>query len=165
TGFLENTLELNEDGGIAVDEYLQAEEDIYAAGDVASFPYWGSGEEVRVEHWRLAHQQGRLAGKNMTGSMEKYRSVPLFWTNQFDIYLRYIGYADSWDEVIFDGDISEKRFTGYFVEDGQVLAAAGVNVNQKMAALSELMIEDELPEPEEVRSDGFDPVDKLRELG
>lgn len=164
TGFLENTLELNEDGGIAVDEQLRAEEDIYAAGDVASFPYWGSGEEVRIEHWRLAHQHGRLAGRNMVGSREKYRSVPLFWTNQFDIYLRYIGYADSWDEIIFDGDISEKRFIGYFVEDDQVLAAVGVNANQKMAALSELMIEDELPEPEEVRANGFDPVDKLRGL-
>jgi len=165
TGFLDGKFELNDDGGLSVDSGMKVEEDVYAAGDVASFPYWATGEEVRIEHWRLAQQHGRLAGKNMAGMDEEYESVPLFWTNQFDIYLRYIGYADSWDEVIFDGEVSEKNFVAYFVGENQVQAVAGVNVNQKMAALSELILEDELPDPETIRSNGFEPIKKLRELG
>lgn len=164
TGFLEGEFELNGDGGISADKGLRVTDDVYAAGDVASFPYWGTGEEVRIEHWRLAHQHGRLAGKNMAGMDEEYESVPLFWTNQFDIYLRYIGYADSWDEVIYDGEVSEKNFVGYFVRENKVRAIAGVNVNQTMAALSELMLEGELPDPKKIRSDGFDPIQRLREL-
>ena len=164
TGFLDGKFELNDDGGLSVDSGMKVEEDVYAAGDVASFPYWATGEEVRIEHWRLAQQHGRLAGKNMAGMDEEYESVPLFWTNQFDIYLRYIGYADSWDEVIFDGEVSEKNFVAYFVGENQVQAVAGVNVNQKMAALSELLLENELPDPETIRSNGFDPIEKLREL-
>lgn len=48
----------------------------------------------------------------------------------------------------YDGEVSEKNFVGYFVRENKVRAIAGVNVNQTMAALSELMLEGELPDPE-----------------
>ncbi len=164
TGFLEESLDLDEDGGIEVDEHLKVTDDIYAAGDVARFPDWRTGEKIRVEHWRLAQQHGRVTAKNMVGERTAYRSVPLFWTNQFDIYLRYVGHVSSWDDLIITGDLGEKKFIGYFVKDGRIAAAAGSNVNQKMAALAELMGEEDLPSPEKVRSDGFDPVEHLKKI-
>ncbi len=163
TGFLEGSLDLDDDGGIAVDEYLSRTEEIYAAGDVARFPDWRTGEKMRVEHWRLAQQHGRVAASNMAGERIPYRSLPLFWTNQFDIYLRYIGYTSSWDDLIITGDLDQKNFIGYFVKDRTVAAAVGSNVNQKMAALAELMREEKLPAPGEIKSDQFDPVEYLRE--
>ncbi len=164
TGFLEDSLNLNEDGGIPVDDRLRVTEDIYAAGDVAAFRDWRTDDEIRVEHWRLAQQQGRVAGKNMAGQATKFRSLPLFWTNQFDIYLRYVGYADDWDEIVFDGDPSSKEFIAYYVSDGEVVAIAGSNSNMEMAALAELMEEGQIPDPDEISSGGLDPVERLKGL-
>ncbi|MFB6291067.1 MAG: FAD-dependent oxidoreductase [Candidatus Bipolaricaulia bacterium] len=164
TGFLEESLSLEADGGIDVDKYLRVTEDVYAAGDVARFPDWRTGEKIRVEHWRLAQQHGIVAARNMAGERIPYRSLPLFWTNQFDIYLRYVGYTSSWDDLIITGDLDQKNFIGYYVKDGRIAAAVGANVNQKMAALAELMREEKLPTPGKIRSDGFDPVEHLRGL-
>jgi NADPH-dependent 2,4-dienoyl-CoA reductase/sulfur reductase-like enzyme len=57
TGFLADSgFELEEDKGIAVDEYLQVEgrQHIYALGDIAHWPEYKSGEKRRIEHWQVA---------------------------------------------------------------------------------------------------------------
>jgi NADPH-dependent 2,4-dienoyl-CoA reductase/sulfur reductase-like enzyme len=37
--------------GINTNVYLEtSEKDVYAAGDVASYPYWQTGKRLRVEH-------------------------------------------------------------------------------------------------------------------
>lgn len=67
------------DGSIVVDPFLQAGHDIYAAGDVANFPYWLTGDRLRVEHWNNAIDMGRIAAKNMYGSArEPFAGVPFF---------------------------------------------------------------------------------------
>ena len=55
------------DGGVIVDEHLRAADDLYAAGDIALFPSSLTGERQRIEHWRTALQQGRIAARNMAG--------------------------------------------------------------------------------------------------
>jgi len=164
TSFLQGDLELAKDGGLAVDDHLRVSKDIYAAGDVARFPDWRTDEEVRIEHWRLAQQHGRLAARNMVGEEKEFRSLPIFWTNQFDLYLRYVGHVSSWEETVLTGDLEEKQFIAYYVRGGRVLAAAGANVNLKMAALAELMEEGEMPGPDEISAGEFDPVEALGEL-
>jgi len=43
-------------------------EGIYAAGDIARFPYHFEEDlSVRIEHWSVAEQQGRVAAKNIAG--------------------------------------------------------------------------------------------------
>jgi hypothetical protein len=34
-------------------------------GDIARYPYHLTGENVRIEHWNVAQNQGRLAAKNI----------------------------------------------------------------------------------------------------
>lgn len=46
------------DGSISVDAFLHAGSDVFAAGDIASYPYWLTGERVRVEHWNHAMEMG-----------------------------------------------------------------------------------------------------------
>jgi 3-phenylpropionate/trans-cinnamate dioxygenase ferredoxin reductase subunit len=49
-------------GGIVCDPFLQSSaKDIYAAGDVAAYPFWKTGEHIRVEHWVNAQEQGHAA--------------------------------------------------------------------------------------------------------
>jgi 3-phenylpropionate/trans-cinnamate dioxygenase ferredoxin reductase subunit len=48
----ETGIKVDEQGAIVCDPFLQSSvKDIYAAGDVCSFPYWYTGKRTRVEHW------------------------------------------------------------------------------------------------------------------
>lgn len=151
TDFLEG-VELHKDGGIITDEFLRAGDDFYAAGDIVHFPDARTGENIRVEHWRYAMQQGRAAARNMTGKQEAFTGVPFFWTMQFDAALRYIGHAKSWDEIIFQGDVREQNFLAFYVKDNRVLAVAGINRDREMAILEELMRLNRIPSPERLRN-------------
>ncbi|MBD3184338.1 Rieske 2Fe-2S domain-containing protein [Candidatus Poribacteria bacterium] len=150
TDFLKN-MELNPDRSVTVDKHFQVTEDIYAAGDIVSFIDWRSGERIRIEHWRLAEQLGRVAGFNMAGKETEYRSIPFFWTNQLGVNLRYVGYAKDWDEIIFHGKPSMRNFVAYYIKNDKVMAASGAGKIAHMPAIAELMRTDQMPEPDELR--------------
>jgi NADPH-dependent 2,4-dienoyl-CoA reductase/sulfur reductase-like enzyme/nitrite reductase/ring-hydroxylating ferredoxin subunit len=129
-----------EDGSVPVDTYLCAvPARVYAAGDVASFPYWVTGRRIRIEHWRTAEQQGRVAARNMMGLEEPYRPVPFFWTTQAGLHFRYVGHAAKWDKIIVDGDIQAKDFLAYYIKDRRVLAVAGNGRDEEMARIEARM--------------------------
>src|SRR5690606_1013209 len=113
TEFLDG-VSLGEDGGIIVDEHMRAADALYAAGDVAAFPSPLSGERERIEHWRTALQQGRVAAHNMAGKNVAYDGVPFFWTRQFDAGLNYVGHARSWSEIILEGDVAAQDFLAFY---------------------------------------------------
>lgn len=55
TQFLKGSLEMNNDGGLVCDPFLKTSaKDVYAAGDIASYPYWPTGSRLRTEHWTTA---------------------------------------------------------------------------------------------------------------
>lgn len=137
-------VERDEDGGVVVDETLQAAQGVYVVGDIAAYPEWRSGERVRIEHWRLAAQHGRLAARNLLGAAEPYRGVPFFWSAHFDTVVQYLGHASAWDAVEIDGD-PEEDFIAYYLRDGRIDAAAAVGRDEDMTALHHLMRADALP--------------------
>ena len=153
TDFLEG-VGLHRDGGVIVDEYMRAADDVYAAGDIAYFPNPRTGERQRIEHWRTAMQQGRVAAHNMAGNAVAYDSVPFFWTRQFDVGLLYVGHAASWSEIIFQGSVAARDFLAFYLKDDQILAVAGMNRDREMAAIEELMREDRMPSRTQLK-DGF----------
>jgi NADH dehydrogenase FAD-containing subunit len=62
TGFLkESGFELEKDGGVSVNEYLQVKghDNVYAIGDIAHYPQYPQKEQRRVEHWNVAGNQVR----------------------------------------------------------------------------------------------------------
>ncbi|MBI2503071.1 MAG: FAD-dependent oxidoreductase [Candidatus Latescibacteria bacterium] len=131
----------NPDGSVSVDECMKVvgADRLYAAGDIAAFPDPLSGERIRIEHWRVAGQQGRVAARNMAGHATPFTQVPFFWTRQFNQNLRYVGYASSWDEVVLDGDLGQKNFLAYYVRGGQVRAVAGAGRDQALCAIEECL--------------------------
>ena len=130
-------LKLNDDGSVSVDATLKAAEGLYAAGDIARFPYQDSA--IRVEHWRVAQQHGRVAALNMMGREVRYGSVPVFWTIQYLKRLDYVGHAEAWDDVVVHGDLEKPEFLAYYVKDGKVVAAVGLDRDQDTAALIVLL--------------------------
>ena len=163
TDYLEN-IELNEsDNSISVDRYLQTEiKDIYAAGDLASFPYAPMGTSTRIEHWRLAAQHGRIAAVNMLHQRNNQTEsqsaqtvdniVPFFWSGQYDLKLRYVGHAEEWDEIFISGDLNNPEFLAFYLQDEKVMAVAGINRDKDIAAISELMRQQKMPDAAQVKN-------------
>jgi NADPH-dependent 2,4-dienoyl-CoA reductase/sulfur reductase-like enzyme/nitrite reductase/ring-hydroxylating ferredoxin subunit len=129
--------ELHEDGGVVADQYLRIGNDIYAAGDVVHFPDARTGEFSRIEHWRTAMQQGRVAAHNMAGKTTPFTGVPFFWTTQFDVTLNYVGHAKGWDETIVQGNIEDRDFLIFYIKNTKITAVAGMNRDRELAMWEE----------------------------
>ncbi|MEH2153072.1 FAD-dependent oxidoreductase [Nostoc sp.] len=164
TDFLQGVELHPKDGSVVVDEYLCAGDGIYAAGDIARYPDWRTSESIRVEHWRVAAQQGRIAAHNMAGKAVKFRGIPFFWTMQFKFSLRYIGHAQSWDEMIVDGDLQKQQFVAFYIKNNQVLAVATSDQDTEAAAISELMRLNQMPTGEELRHGAVDWIHKQPQI-
>ncbi|QKZ11953.1 FAD-dependent oxidoreductase [Spirosoma sp. KUDC1026] len=161
TSFLHN-IEIEKDGGVKTDEYLKLADDLYAAGDIVHYPTTDGAE--RIEHWKVAGQQGHVAGLNMAGDTpkEKYNMVPFFWTNQQGKRLNYIGHTTQIDEVIYDGDPEkDDSFLAFYVQGGKVKAVAGLKRDTDIIAIKELMQAGKMPEPT-ADLQGVDWVDALK---
>ena len=85
------------DNGIVVDELgrVGGRDDVFAAGDVASFPSIPLGKRVRVEHEDHANSHGRAVGANMAGANRPYDYLPFFYSDMFDLGYEAVGDLDS----------------------------------------------------------------------
>ncbi|MFY0731945.1 FAD-dependent oxidoreductase [Pseudomonas sp. NFX15] len=125
------------DHSLRVDGGMRVTEGLWAAGDIATFAL--NGQPRRIEHWRLAQQQARIAAANMLGGDEHYLDVPFFWTWHFGKNYDYLGHAEHWDEVEFKGDPYHPPFIGLFGKKGVVVAAVACDEERAMAMLAERM--------------------------
>ncbi|HYY96902.1 MAG TPA: FAD-dependent oxidoreductase [Pyrinomonadaceae bacterium] len=164
TDFLRG-VNLHEDGGVIVDEYMCAANGVYAAGDIACFRSPLTGERQRIEHWRTAQQQGRTAAHSMAGRATPFDGVPFFWTRQFDAGLLYVGHAAGWDEIIYQGDVARQDFLAFYVSGGRVTAVAGMNRDREMAAAEELMRLGRMPDAARLKGDPADLLALLLAVG
>jgi NADPH-dependent 2,4-dienoyl-CoA reductase/sulfur reductase-like enzyme len=130
-------LPLEKDQSLKVDGGMRVTDGLWAAGDIATFPL--NGQPQRIEHWRLAQQQARIAAMNMLGGDEHYLDVPYFWTWHFGKNYDYLGHAATWDEVEFKGDPDHPPFIGLFGKEGLVVAAVACDEERAIALLAERM--------------------------
>jgi 3-phenylpropionate/trans-cinnamate dioxygenase ferredoxin reductase subunit len=93
---------LEVDNGIVVDEFgrVAGREDVFAAGDVASFPVAALGRRFRVEHEDHAKSHGRTVGANMAGADTPYDHLPFFYSDMFDLGYEAVGEVDSRLETV-----------------------------------------------------------------
>lgn len=125
--------------GIVCAESLRAAPLIYAAGDCARWvnTLFGAageaGEEMRVEHWTNAAEQGAAAAENLLAELTgepttPYAPVPFFWSDQFDSRIQFVGRAHGDDEVrVIAGDL-DGNFAALYGYAGRLRGVLGVNV-------------------------------------
>ncbi|BBP50548.1 pyridine nucleotide-disulfide oxidoreductase [Pseudomonas sp. St386] len=126
-----------QDQSLSVDAGMRVTDGLWAVGDIATFPL--NGQPQRIEHWRLAQQQARIAAANMLGGDEHYLDVPFFWTYHFGKRYDYLGHAEHWDEVEFKGTPEHPPFIALLGKDGLIAAAVACDEGRAMAALAQRM--------------------------
>ena len=117
---------LASDNGVLVNEYLETNvPGIFAAGDIARWPDPRAGR-IRVEHWVVAQRQGQTAARNMLGAHEPFVVPPFFWSNHFDLAIRYVGHGSRDDRATVSGDLKAKDASVIFGSEGKVTAVASI---------------------------------------
>lgn len=123
-----------ESGGVATDEFLATDAPgVYAAGDIAAVYQPASGTRLRREHWATALHHGPTAARNMLGAHEPFRRVPFFFTDQYDIWMEFMGLPAADDELVIRGDIGggeHAEFVAFWLRQGRLTAGMNVNVKE-----------------------------------
>ncbi len=133
--------------GVVCDASLRAAPGIYAAGDCSRWVnnlFGDVGEEMRVEHWSNAAEQGVAAAKNLLADLageatEPYAPVPFFWSDQFDSRIQFVGRAHGDDEVrVVAGDL-DGNFMAMYGHAGRLRGVLGVNMPKPVMRCRKLL--------------------------
>jgi 3-phenylpropionate/trans-cinnamate dioxygenase ferredoxin reductase component len=155
-GWLESSgIELR--NGVVVNELSRTSlPDVYAAGDVANWYHPRLGHHLRVEHFDNAQNQGVAAARSILGQGQPYAPVNYFWSDQYDLSLQYVGHASGQDQVILRGTIEGGSWSAFYLRDGALKAALGVNRFRDVSAARQLIARDVAVTPEQLRDESVD---------
>jgi NADPH-dependent 2,4-dienoyl-CoA reductase/sulfur reductase-like enzyme len=112
--------------GVVCDEHCAAlgATGVFAAGDVARWRNPLFAEEMRVEHWSNAVEQGTYVGERLAGSeagAAPFAPVPFFWSDQYDVKIQFAGRMRGDDEVrVVAGALEERKFTALYGRAGRL---------------------------------------------
>jgi len=148
---------LEVENGVVVDELCRSSADgVFAAGDVANHAHPVFGRHVRVEHFDNALKQGAAAARSMLGAGEPFDDPHWFWSDQYDVNMQYAGVADDWDEIVVRGSVDALDFSGFYLKDGVVRAAIGLNRGRDVRRAMKLIRARARPDPSALRDEDVD---------
>ena len=107
---------------------------IYAAGDMMRWYNPLFDEEMRVEHWTNAAEQGAIAATNLLAeaageATQPYAPVPFFWSEQYDRRIQFLGRAAADDDVqVIAGSIEDRQFAALYGRQGRLRGVLGLNM-------------------------------------
>lgn len=116
--------------GIECDENLATSApNVWAAGDLVSWPNATTGLRMRLEHWTIAAEQGGAAGRNAADpdAATPFTTVPYFWSDQYDKRIQFVGVAEAADETTtVIGDLDSDSFLVLYRRGDRLIGALGL---------------------------------------
>jgi NADPH-dependent 2,4-dienoyl-CoA reductase/sulfur reductase-like enzyme len=143
TGWLEGSGLVLNDGVVCDDRCAASAPDVVAAGDVARWYNPLFEENMRVEHWTNAIDQGRFAARRLVRGPEAsgpFAPVPYFWSDQYDVKIQFCGRTGPGDEVrLVHGAVEEHNFVAVFIRADRLTGVLAMNCGPEFAAYSRLV--------------------------
>lgn len=128
------------DGGIVVDSHGRTNHPwIWAAGDVTTQTTPYTVRRQRIEHWDVALRHGAAVGANMAGAALENLEVPYFWSDQYGLQLQMYGRASAEDTFIMRPGATPTSFLAFWMRDGLLTAAAGMEQSKELRATKPLI--------------------------
>jgi 3-phenylpropionate/trans-cinnamate dioxygenase ferredoxin reductase subunit len=119
---------LDLDDGVMCNEFCEAAEGIFAAGDVANWFNPRFQSRMRLEHRMNATEQGIAVARNMLGAREPFEPIPYFWTDLYDVKVQVYGRIRPDSEMhIVSGAPEQGRFVAAYFMAGHMTAALSWN--------------------------------------
>lgn len=169
-GILPNTelaeeAEIEVDNGIIVDEFCHTNDpNIVAAGDCTNHYNKIYRRRLRLESVPNAGEQGKSAAASICGENKEYKSLPWFWSDQYDLKLQIAGLSQDYDQVVIRGDKQKSRsFAAFYFKDGQLISADCVNRPQEFMLSKKLIAEKLTIQPDQLADESI-PVKALLQL-
>src|SRR5258706_6518853 len=75
----------------------------------------------------VPERQGQTAARNWLGRRVRFEAYPIFWTEQYDFGLSYIGHAERWDKAQIDGRLDAHDCSITYTRAGKRLAVAVIH--------------------------------------
>ncbi|CAL9202577.1 unnamed protein product [Musa hybrid cultivar] len=160
-----------EKGGIKTDGFFKTSiPDVYAVGDVATFPLKLYNEQRRVEHVDHARKSAEQAVKAIKAveegeSIEEYDYLPYFYSRSFDLSWQF--YGDNVGDTILFGDndptSAKPKFGTYWIKEGKVvgvfLESGSLEENKLIAKVAKL--QPPVQDPEQLEKEGLAFASKI----
>ncbi len=114
--------------GIEVDAHLCTNDpDIYAVGDCAQHYNTFAKAKIRVESVQNAIDQAKYVAAHIMGDRSGYRSVPWFWSDQYDLKLQMVGINTGFDMTVLRGALESKRFSVFYYRQNTLIGIDSIN--------------------------------------
>jgi len=115
--------------GVDVDEFCRTSlNDVYAIGDCAAHAnIFAENSVVRLESVQNANDMATTVARHLTGQEAPYRSLPWFWSNQYDLKLQTAGLSLGHDATVVRGSPANRSFSVIYLKQGRVIALDCVN--------------------------------------
>jgi NADPH-dependent 2,4-dienoyl-CoA reductase/sulfur reductase-like enzyme/nitrite reductase/ring-hydroxylating ferredoxin subunit len=148
------------DGSLATDDAFAVKglDAVYAIGDIATFPYrgpGGDGHPVRIEHWNVAQNAGRVVAAAITApGRPPMPFIPVFWS-ALGQQLRYCGNTVAgYDDVVLLGQTGPDKicWVAYYTKGETVVAVATMGKDPLMSQCAELMRLGKMPGKSELKA-------------
>lgn len=164
TSYLQDNsaVKLQNDGSLLTSESFAVKglNDVYAIGDIASYPYHGPGGDgaiTRIEHWNVAQNAGRSVARSIVSPSEPAKPfIPIFWS-AMGSQLRYCGSTpNGWDKIVMQGEPKEAKFAAFYGKGDTCVAVASMQMDPMNSQSAELMRQGKMPSMKELDK-GVDP--------
>lgn len=151
-------------------------ENIYAGGDIAYAPLFGSDDYLAaIGHYSLAHYHGKIAALNICDKNTVLNAVPFFWTTLFGRSYRYAGTFPSFsigvmirifikimnlgygkpDKIKIYGSLENLEFFAYYIKDNKIIAMSSTGADPIVADFANLLHEGKSLTEDEIMKNPF----------